>query len=289
MNGLKAIAKLTRIEHSLMLVVAVLAAELIAGGIPNINILALSLVTPILTSMGAFAINDYFDVQTDKENKRLDRPIVSGAISKKNAYNVAVACLIVGAAASLFINAYAFVIALLFALFSYLYSYKMKDILLLGNIYVAISYAIPFIYGNFVVSPHINITILLISFVVFLAGLAREIHGMIRDRAGDIKVRHSNNLISHIGVRGSATFAFILYAEAVAISIFIFVYSAPFMFNLVYAIPITIVGLVFLYLGWGHIYIDKRKFFDLSRNLSLAAMSLALLAYLFSAVFFIPI
>jgi geranylgeranylglycerol-phosphate geranylgeranyltransferase len=287
MNKIVAVAKLTRIEHSLMLVVAVLAAELIVGGLPGTTVLLLSLITPILISMGAFAINDYFDVGADKANGRMDRPIVSGAITKRGAYYIAMFCLVVGSLASLFINMYAFIIAIVFAVLSYLYSYKLKDTLLLGNAIVAFSMVIPFIYGNFVVSNLINMNIVLISLVVFLSGLAREVHGMVRDRVGDLAARKSRNLVYSIGAKNSSLFALTLYVEGIAVSIFMFFYAWPFKYNLVYIVPITVVNLVFLYISYGYIAKGTRKFFGLSRNLSLAAMAVALLTYLLSAIVYI--
>ncbi len=289
MNKILAIAKLTRIEHSLMLVVAVVAAELIAGGIPILLPFALSIITPILISMGAFAINDYFDVNADRANKRTERPIVSGAISKRGAYNVAVACLVLGAFASLFINFYVFAIAVVFSLLSYLYSWKLKDMLLIGNVYVAFATVIPFLYGDFVVSTQLNEVIVLISFVVFLGTLAREVHGMIRDRAGDQQARRSHNLVYHIGVKSSAYFALVLYAESIAFSLFIFFYELPFRYNAVYIVPIVFVCLAFLYIAIGYTSKSSRGFFDFSRNLSLGAMALTLLTYLIATLIYIPI
>jgi geranylgeranylglycerol-phosphate geranylgeranyltransferase len=289
MNKIKALAKLTRIEHSILLIIAVIAAELIAGGIPAIPIFILSILSPALNSAGAFAINDYFDLETDKANKRTSRPLVSGALKKSTAHNVALVCFVVGTLLSAFIGIYPFIIALVFNLLSYLYSYKLKDMLLVGNVYVALSMAIPFIYGNFVVSNTINPIIILITFVIFLTGLAREIHGMIRDREGDLKIRHSKNLIHYIGVRRSAIFAFTLYIEGIVISFFLFIYKPPFEYNLIYVIPITLVNLILIYIAFGYLTKDNRAFFDLARNLSLAAMGIALLTYLFSAIFYLPI
>ena len=187
MDKLSAILRLTRIEHSIMLVIAVLAAELIAGIIPSAFVLAMSIITPIFVSMGSFAINDYFDVNADKANKRTDRPIVNGSVTRQEAYNIAMFCFVMGVAASIFINISTFVIAFIFAVLAYFYSYKLKDTLLIGNIYIAFSMVIPFIYGSYVVSSKLGIDIVLIGIVIFLAGLAREIHGMMRDFAGDSK------------------------------------------------------------------------------------------------------
>jgi geranylgeranylglycerol-phosphate geranylgeranyltransferase len=290
MDKVSAIIKLTRIEHSIMLVIAVIAAELISGYIPAVPILILSIVTPIFISMGSFAINDYFDVDADKANKRTDRPIVNGSISKKEALNIAIICFIIGIAASIFINIIVFAIAVVFALLAIFYSYKLKDMLLLGNLYIAFSMVIPFIFGNYVVTRVLGIDIILVSIIIFLAGLAREIHGMIRDYAGDAKARKSHNLVFHVGTARSAQLAFILYVEAILVSIYLFFFDLPFAFNIIYIVPIAVVDIAIAYIGVSYLMQKKSKsFYSLSRNLSLAVMALALIAFLASALWYIRI
>jgi geranylgeranylglycerol-phosphate geranylgeranyltransferase len=257
--------------------------------VPPTWLLVLSVTPAILISMGAFAINDYFDVKVDMLNKR-KRPIVVGAISKQAALKVSIACFVLGVFASAFVNTYAFLIAAIFAILAFLYSYRLKELLLIGNIYIAFTMVIPFIYGNYVVANTLaNITIL-ISLIIFLSGFAREIHGMIRDYEGDIKGRNMHNIVSVMGTEKSALFAFSLYLEAIALSIFMFFFEAPFAYNLVYALMITVVDAVLFCIGLmfvkNHL---TRKQFDLSRNLSLGAMALALIAFMVSALIYMRI
>ncbi|MGC8669865.1 MAG: UbiA family prenyltransferase [Candidatus Micrarchaeia archaeon] len=287
--NLKTFAKLTRIEHSFMLFIAVFVGELISGAIPNLFILIMSFMTPIFISMGSFAINDYFDVESDMLNKRFDRPIANGSVTKSQAFYIAIACFVVGVLASAFINLYAFVIAIIFGSLAILYSYRLKDMLFWGNAYIALSMAIPFIFGDFVVSRVFSMNIILISFIVFLSGLAREIHGMIRDYKGDMKARKTKNLIRYFGMSKSAYAALVLYIEAIALSIFMFFYEEPFAYNLVYIVPIIFVDAALLYVGMMYINRRDRSFFKLSRNLSLAAMGIAIFTYLISALWFIYI
>ncbi len=290
MGKLRAILKLTRIEHSIMLVIAVIAAEIISGGLPALGILFLSIITPIFISMGSFAINDYYDVKADRANKRNDRPLVNGALSRKEAMQVSIASFAVGVLASLFINPYAFIIALAFAALAVLYSYRLKDMLMVGTIYIAFSMAIPFIYGNYVVASKLNISIVLISILIFLAGMAREIHGMLRDYKGDSKARKSKNILHHMGARRSSQFAALLYSEAMLVSVYLFFFIAPFAFNLVYAVPIAITDIVLAYVSYGYIMQKKSdKFYSFSRNASLAAMALALISFLAAALVYIHI
>ncbi len=281
MGIVSAFMRLTRIEHSIMLVVAVAAAELISGGLPGLRILILSFITPVFISMGSFAINDYFDVEADKRNKIRRRPIVSGEITKNAALAISLCCFAVGVIASVFINAYALSIASAFALLAILYSYRLKDMALVGNAYIGLSMAIPFLYGNFVVSQKLSYAILAIFFIAFLSGLAREIHGMIRDYRGDSVARNTRNLVHYIGAERSAQIAFILYAEAILISIFVFFFVKPFEFSFVYALFIGIADIMLAYTAITcMLHVNSRMVYMNARNISLAAMGIVLFGYL---------
>ena len=290
MNRAGAIIRLTRLEHSAMLVIAVVAAELIAGRLPQTPVLLLSLVAPIFISMGAFAINDYFDVEADTANRRNDRPIVRGVISRREALYASVLCTLLGIGASLFVNAYAFAIALVFGALAFLYSYKLKEMLLVGNVYIALSMVIPFIYGSYAVSGAMPPNIILICFVIFLAGLGREIQGMIRDYEGDAKARHVRNVIYYMGSLRSSYIAALLYAEAMAISVFMFFFMPPFWHNLAYMAPILLADAMLLYVAlFGIEHRDSARLLRAYRNISLCAMALALVAYLAAPLLYVSI
>ncbi len=279
MSKLKSILKLTRIEHSIMLLFAVLAGELLAlGTLPVLPVLVASLITPVFISMASFAINDYFDVDVDKANKKKDRPLVNGELSKETALYVTGISLFIGIFTSLFINMYAFAIALLFGALAMLYSYKLKELLFLGNLYIAFSMAIPFIYGDFVVSKSLTLNVLLVSVMIFLSGVAREIHGTIRDYEGD-KKRRVYSLPRVIGKKTSAVIAAVLYFAAILLSIYLFLYIGPF-YGMVYLILIAITDLILLYVAVGYLIKKSPEFYLLSRNLSLVAMGVALVAIL---------
>jgi 4-hydroxybenzoate polyprenyltransferase len=287
-NKAEAIIRLTRIEHSAMLAVAVVVAEIIARALPGALVLALSMITPIFVSMGAFALNDYFDVSADTIN-RMRRPLVVGALNRSEALAVGVGALLIGIAASLFINTLALLVALVFAFIAVLYSYRLKDMPLAGNVLIALSMAIPFIYGDFVVVGALQPSIVMIVLVVFLSGLAREIHGMIRDYAGDVKARHTRNVVRQFGVKKASYAALTLYMEAIIISVYMFFSTAPFAYNAVYLVPILAVDAVLLYVAFGYTGRPSRRFFDNARNISLGAMAASILIFLAAALFIIRI
>ena len=284
MSKLIEILKLTRIEHSAMLVIAVVAAELVtAGRLPGLGVFALSMITPIFISMGAFAINDYFDIKVDRENKK-NRPLVRGTLTSAEALWISLLCIAIGVAASLFINIYCFFIALFFGAMSLLYSYRLKELLFWGNAYIALSMVIPFVFGDYVMDTMLSAGIVLVSIMIFASGLAREIHGTIRDYRGDTKVRNAITVPKVIGLKGAALFSLVLYLCAVAISVYLFFYVLPFAFNPIYALLVGITDILLVYVGIGYVAVMKQRFYDSTRNISLAAMGLALIALLLAAL-----
>jgi geranylgeranylglycerol-phosphate geranylgeranyltransferase len=226
MGSFSAYKRLFRIEHALMLAVAVLLGELLSGGLPATLPLLCSLAVPVFIEMGSFALNDYFDVKTDKANKRHDRPIASGEISPRAALLAAAACYIIGIAASLPLRPSAILITLVFAFLSIAYNFKLKELPLVGNVYIAASMAIPFLFGNLVAAPGISSYIWAIALVAFVAGLGREIIKSTEDMEGDMKHRNARTLPVVIGAKNALLFSAALYAALIPLSL------APFALGL---------------------------------------------------------
>jgi len=204
MRKLDAYRRLFRIEHAIMLAAAVLFAEVLAARflqlpLPPLEIVLLSLAVPVFIEMGSFALNDYLDAKADAANRRQDRPLVSGEIKKEHALAASAACYLLGFASAAPLPAFAFFIAVFFALFSMLYNLKLKDIALLGNAYIAASMAVPFVFGNMVVSDTPLPPLLAVADVAFAAGLGREIIKSVEDIKGDVEQRGSRTLPALVG------------------------------------------------------------------------------------------
>jgi geranylgeranylglycerol-phosphate geranylgeranyltransferase len=292
-NGAMEYLRLFRIEHSIMLVIAVVAAEaIVLGHLPSLATLVLSIIPPILISMASFAVNDYFDVEVDRNNQKFDRPLVKGAISKTAALTSSMILFVIGIVSALSLGMMAFYIALIFGVLAFLYSYKLKEMFVVGNAYIAFSMVIPFIYGNYVVSNTLSYAVVLVSVVIFLAGFAREVHGMVRDFQGDSKARKVRNLVYYFGVDASSMLAGIMYLAAIMISIWMFTVPGPFLYNALYIVPVLVVDICLLYVLIGYsarLYVTNKRFFSNARNISLAAMALAIVAYLISALAYVRI
>lgn len=229
------LAKLTRFEHAVMLAIAVFIAEaVVLGSLPLLEpLILISLLVPMLSEMGSFALNDYLDVETDRLNKRTERPLVRGTISPEFALYFSIISLVMSTAVAFFINTYAFAIALLFNAAAVLYNWKLKDIALVGNTYIALTMAIPFIFGNYVVSQELSIMVAVLAVLGFTAGLAREIIKSVQDMKGDVKARGSKTLPVIIG-KGAA----------VGISVFLYL-----VFIGLTAVPFTMMEIPFAAMG----------------------------------------
>ncbi|MEO0249941.1 MAG: UbiA family prenyltransferase, partial [candidate division WOR-3 bacterium] len=193
--------RLVRIEHALMLAVAVIIGEVIAlGGIPPLGqVFLLSLLVPVLSEMGSFALNDYVDVEADRINKRVERPLVAGTISTGFALKFSAAAFILSTLLALAINWVALMVAAVFNVLSVLYSLRLKDLPLVGNMYIAATMGIPFIFGAVVFGIEPTATIWVIAALGFVSGLAREIVKTVEDMEGDLEARKANTLPMVVG------------------------------------------------------------------------------------------
>ncbi|MCI0504103.1 UbiA family prenyltransferase [Candidatus Micrarchaeota archaeon] len=277
---LKELIKLTRFEHAIMLAFAVLIAEtVVLGAFPPLTlIIALSLLVPVFSEMGSFALNDYLDIETDRQNGKTERPLVRGTISPRFAFWFSMACLAVSVVLALFINTAALIIALIFNALAIAYNWKLKDLPLVGNSYIALTMAIPFLFGNFAVSGELSPVALILALLGFVAGLAREIIKSAQDMEGDMKARGSKTLPVIIGRGPAVVLAAILYISFLPLS------ALPFFFGLGFGVlpgamivaADAIVVLIALKAARG----DYR----FARNASLVAFSLGMLGIMAAAL-----
>lgn len=274
---LSAYRRLFRIEHALMLAVAVALAEALSGGFPLFPIFLASLAVPVFIEMGSFALNDWFDVDTDRKNGRKDRPVASGEISKGAALASAAGSYAIGVGAALALPALAFQIALAFAILSVLYNWKLKDLPLIGNLYIAASMAIPFIFGAVVAAGVVSPSLLAISSVAFVAGFGREIVKSAEDVEGDIKHRGSRTLPVVIGKKNSCLFAAALFALLVPLSFMPFAYGLKA--NILAVGLIIVTAVAFAALAASVARSQHKENLGQARKASLLALGAGLLGY----------
>jgi len=279
-----AFVRLTRLEHALMLCVAVLVGQVVVlGQLPDPLYMLLTFFPPFFLEISAFTINDYFDVGTDRANRRKDRPLVSGEAKMGEALLIAAASFIIGVAAGWLINWECFLISLAFGAISFAYSYRLKDTPLAGNLYIGLTMAIPFIFGNYSVSRAMGGPIVTLAIIAFVTGLGREIIGTVRDMEGDRLARRANTLPMLIGKQLALMFAAILLLLAVMLSAVPFLTSPPFKSNMNYAVPIIITDVMLLYVAL-RMMSDSEEFLSQARTVTLAALAMGLVGFLAGAL-----
>jgi geranylgeranylglycerol-phosphate geranylgeranyltransferase len=241
---------------------------------PLIWLLPVFLTVFLVTGAGN-AINDYFDAGIDAIN-RPDRPLPSGRITKKSAYNFSIVLFAAGVIISYFIGTIPFLIAAFNSLLLYFYAFSLKRKVFVGNLSVAYLTGSTFLFGGAAFGEKGMRVTLVLFFLSVLATLGREIVKAIEDIDGDRK-EGASTLPIRIGEKLSAYVACTFGILAVILS------PLPYLmhlFNTSYLYVVGIADALFLY---AIVLILKRnpsassKFFKI-------AMFFALLAFIAGSI-----
>jgi geranylgeranylglycerol-phosphate geranylgeranyltransferase len=282
MGKLRAIWELTRLEHGVMIAIAILIGALIAGrGLPPADNYLFAFLTAVLLEAGTFALNDYFDLEVDQRNQRMDRPLVRGDLAPRTALLIYGVTLPAGLVAAFLVNNTCFIIAIINAIIATLYDVKLKEIKVIGNFYIAFIMAIPFVFGATSVSTKIPVIIYFISLIAFLSGVAREITKDVMDFEGDA-ARQTRSFPLYLGKRGANTLAFVFYLTAVSLSLIPFAIhiDAAFYFDYVYLFMVLITDVILLYTAALSLTRLDRLHLNRSRKFSLLGIFIGLIAFL---------
>lgn len=182
MGTVRAYIRLTRPVNLLIAVFSVFAGGLVTGGIEPLFRLLTACLSALFIMAGANAVNDYFDVEIDRINKPY-RPLPAGMLSRNAARNFAFMLFAAGIAASFFINRPAVVTAIISVCVLYLYSARLKRMMILGNLTVGVITGMAFVYGGMAVGGG-GLSLLVGGFALFFHW-GREIIKDLEDAEGD--------------------------------------------------------------------------------------------------------
>lgn len=282
---MRAIWELTRGEHGLMYGAGVLIGILVAGG--NFGITAvLGFFTAFFIQAGTFALNDYCDLETDIANHRLDRPLVRGALTKELAFGIACIATALGILSSVVLTMLhggltLFLVALLLAALGILYDIKIKELFAVGNLYIAFTMAVPFIYGG-LIAGDIGEGLLILSFIALLAGLGREVMKDIADIEGD-EIRDVRSIARVYGIEEAKKVVTASSLLAVGLSVVpFFLPSTPYYLNPIFIILVSGTDIIFAHtineLWKQHVNYEQL------RKETLIAIAIGLLAFICGAI-----
>ncbi len=237
---------------------------------------------PALITLAAFALNDYFGYETDRANKRKDRPIVAGEIKRQHALYAALVLFAVGLYLTYLVNFTVFALSAVYVALCFLYDNFLKKLPLAGNAFIALTMSGPFIYGSLTVSTGVSPVVALLAAIAFLVGLGRELLNTLRDIEGDKKIGAST-LPMLLGGKNTAILSSLLIISAVLLSLLPFFGSylrAPF-FYAVFLIPCNVLLLLTVYKA---LKSQDNLSLKQARNYTLAALGCGVLAFLSLAV-----
>ena len=180
--------------------------------------LALGFLTGLFVCAYSMAVNDVYDLEVDRVN-RPERPIPSGRVPLEGAARLSYAMLAAGMACSvLSLNPLAVLIAAAYAALSWLYNSRAKKTGIAGNLIVASSLAIPFIYGGAVSGGSIGGSLLLMmALTAFFTGVGREEVKAMADVDGDAK-RNVNSVARSRGLGFASAVGALFFVLAVVTS-----------------------------------------------------------------------
>ena len=239
--------------------------------------LGLGFLTGFFVCAYSMAVNDVYDVEIDRVN-RPERPIPSGRVSVQEGSRLSFVALAAGiVCAVLSLNPLAVVIAAAYAFLSWLYNARAKKTGLAGNLIVASSLAIPFIYGGAIGGGSIaGSLLLLMALTAFFSGVGREVVKAMADVEGDAK-RDVNSLARSRGLAFASRVGALFFLLAVLTS---WVPLVTGLANEVYSFGVVVPDAIFLYLAVTIVARHEPASAYTVKRIALAGMTVGLLVFI---------
>lgn len=183
LSKIYAFISLIRVINVLITFCSVIVAVIICSDISVINQeIILAAVCAALVAAAGNVINDIWDYDSDLINKP-DRPIPSGAITKKSALNFYFSLILLSVLIAMSFNLVIFSVIILSHLLLVLYTTGLKKIPLLGNLVISFLTGFVFIYGG-LLTGNTSAAVIPAGFAL-MVNLSREGIKTIEDIPGD--------------------------------------------------------------------------------------------------------
>jgi len=210
-NEVQSFLKLIRIDYSIYSACGVLLSGLLAGDLTGIQSeYLITFFIVFFAAVSAYALNDYFDFEVDKKNKRLDRPLVLGGLTRKTALKTGIISLSLTILLTIFLNIPAMVLIYSNLPLFFLYSMWLKKFFVFKNILVAYGYFVTIVLGSIISDAYIEPLIIYFALMGFIVGFALEIMLDIGDVIGD-KSGCIDTIATRWGKKIAAQLVIILY------------------------------------------------------------------------------
>jgi len=284
----KGYLRLTRIDHGIMVIIAIFAGAFLTihynlFNYSNIHVFLIGSLIGLILEMGTFALNDYFNIEEDRINAP-HRPLVSGIIKPTHALIFSIITIILGLTLVLLLNLSLVTVVYVTILLDIMYNALLKKRGFIGNIIVAYSTAIPFVYGALLFENNpaaLPIEIYLFTLVAFLATLGREVIKGIVDFEGDKKAGIKTIAITY-GKKIAAYISTFTISIAIILSFLALAFIENKLLYLVFILPTDYVFISSLRKLLKNY--DKKDEVEKVRKMTLAGMGLGIISFISSAI-----
>lgn len=232
--------RLFRVELPVAAGLCVVLGQLLAlGTLPDAAVAALGFTSIFFLSATALILNDWFDYEIDLVNAP-ERPLPSGQVRKRDALLLSVAVAALGVAAAALINLAALVTAFAVWLLGVAYNARFKRTGLPGNLMVAVSVGMTFVFGGISVGRIEEPLVWWFGLLAMLFDFGEEIAADAMDAEGDRRIG-SRSLAIVIGVRNAVRVSAVVFTAVVCVSLLPFVLNwlAP-----IYLVPMLLMDVV---------------------------------------------
>jgi geranylgeranylglycerol-phosphate geranylgeranyltransferase len=227
--------RLIRPEIIILGIVCVYIGALFSGSEYFSIELLLGMIAVFCIGAGCHPFNDYFDYEIDKINHPT-RPLPLGLFKPKSVLYIGLILFIISLILSSLINIFCLSINLIGIILIFFYESSLKNKGLVGNIIVAFTVSLSFIYGGAIIGELFKPTFF--TTIAFFIFFGREIIMDVRDFEGDKKVRVTLPLI--IGKKLTVYFATIMVAIAMVLFYIPFIYGLFSIWIVILAIPLAL-------------------------------------------------
>lgn len=137
--------------------------------ISNILMATLAFISFCLISSTVYIMNDIIDLEQDKVHpKKKNRPIASGKVSKTSAIYLLVVLFIASLTIGFFTNKFLLLILVIYFINNVLYSFKIKHVVLLDVMSIAIGFILRVVAGGVVINVDLSVWIILCTLFISL-------------------------------------------------------------------------------------------------------------------------
>jgi len=238
------------------------------------NLTALvSIVSVFLICGAGQAINDYFDRDIDKKiNSK--RPIPSGAVKAEQALLFSLVLFLVGIILASFINAWALIIAIIFAGLLVLYSGYLKHLKFFGNWIVALGTAFTFPFGA--ASAGMQLTSFYIILIPFASALFSNVAREITKDLEDFEKGEQGKKILRDLLGFKSTKLVVVLVSLISILVLLIPFFLP-VYKLTFYLPLVAISILISLFSINLVLKDK---FKKAQKFDKIAMLVGLIAFL---------